>query len=178
MASYRYIRWIVTKRKGQPENSIQMAGIRMVLGGSPINWNGSVSTTAPGANHPGPEGPTNLTDNDPSSGKFLDFNSWSSDNAGIADTDLFGNTTIVIDNTVDVTFDAYEWYTGNDAAARDPVSWTLEGSANGADWTLLDTQTDATITNTRTTATQQFDITEPSAELRTVMRGICRGIVR
>ena len=32
--------------------------------------------------------------------------------------------------------------TANDAVERNPKNWTLEGSANGSDWTVVDTQTD------------------------------------
>ncbi len=38
----------------------------------------------------------------------------------------------------------YRLTSGNDAPGRDPRSWTIEGSADGAAWTTLDTQTDQT----------------------------------
>eukprot|EP01045_Picozoa_sp_COSAG04_P029262 COSAG04_NODE_4764_length_1904_cov_1.449307_3_plen_329_part_01 len=43
-----------------------------------------------------------------------------------------------------MTFDApqavtsWDWQTANDAPARDPTKWTLEGSNNGDTWTVLD----------------------------------------
>ncbi|MCF6405632.1 discoidin domain-containing protein [Chitinophaga filiformis] len=40
------------------------------------------------------------------------------------------------------TTGAYTMTSANDAPERDPKNWTLEGSDNGTDWTVLDTQTD------------------------------------
>lgn len=37
---------------------------------------------------------------------------------------------------------AYTMTSANDAPERDPKNWTLEGSDNGTDWTILDTRTD------------------------------------
>ena len=39
---------------------------------------------------------------------------------------------------------AYTITSANDAPNRDPKDWTLEGSNNGVDWTLLDTRTNQT----------------------------------
>lgn len=40
------------------------------------------------------------------------------------------------------TTGAYTMTSANDAPERDPKNWTLEGSDNGTDWTVLDTRTD------------------------------------
>lgn len=37
---------------------------------------------------------------------------------------------------------AYTFTSGNDAPGRDPKSWTLQGSNDGTNWTILDTRTD------------------------------------
>ncbi len=57
-----------------------------------------------------------------------------------------------------IGFDAYRYRTANDVEARDPVSWTLEGSDDKSAWTLIDTRTNETITASRTTYTQTFTI--------------------
>ncbi|MDR2850163.1 MAG: hypothetical protein LBW77_06455, partial [Verrucomicrobiota bacterium] len=44
------------------------------------------------------------------------------------------------DDTPEIT--AYNLCTANDDATRDPVTWTLEGSLDGAAWTLLDARDD------------------------------------
>ncbi|MBW8684154.1 discoidin domain-containing protein [Chitinophaga rhizophila] len=40
------------------------------------------------------------------------------------------------------TTGAYTLTSANDGPERDPKNWTLEGSDNGSDWTVLDTRTD------------------------------------
>ena len=40
------------------------------------------------------------------------------------------------------TTGAYTMTSANDAPERDPKNWTVEGSDNGTDWTVLDTRTD------------------------------------
>ncbi len=40
--------------------------------------------------------------------------------------------------------DAYSITSGNDAAERDPYNWTLEGSNDNTNWTVLDTREDET----------------------------------
>jgi hypothetical protein len=41
-----------------------------------------------------------------------------------------------------VTVGAYTFTSGNDAPSRDPKTWTLRGSNDGTNWTILDTRTD------------------------------------
>ncbi len=45
----------------------------------------------------------------------------------------------------------YNICTGDDQSGRDPVSWTVELSSNGVDWSVLDTQSDFVPTTTRKT---------------------------
>ena len=33
---------------------------------------------------------------------------------------------------------SWDWQTANDAPARDPTKWTLEGANDGTSWTVLD----------------------------------------
>lgn len=55
-----------------------------------------------------------------------------------------------------VTFNGYRWSTANDATARDPISWVISGSNDGVTWTVLDTKSDQTITDTRQTYTSDY----------------------
>lgn len=50
----------------------------------------------------------------------------------------------------------YTLTSGNDAADRDPKSWTLEGSSNGTTWTVLDTRSNESFANRLMTKTYFF----------------------
>ena len=54
--------------------------------------------------------------------KWLDFNK--------------GDLVLTFDSAVEVA--SYDWMTANDAPARDPSAWTLEGSNDGSSWTVVD----------------------------------------
>jgi hypothetical protein len=57
------------------------------------------------------------------------------------------------------TVDGFRYITGADVNGRDPVRWVLEGSNDASSWSTIHVQsTDATITTSRTTATQIFYI--------------------
>jgi hypothetical protein len=54
----------------------------------------------------------------------------------------------------------FRYMTGGDTPARDPLRWSFEGSNNDSTWTVLHTQsTNASITTSRTTYTQEFMFT-------------------
>lgn len=55
----------------------------------------------------------------------------------------------------------YTFTSGNDAAARDPKNWTLQGSNDGTTWTILDTRTDAAFSDRELTVTYTFDNNTP-----------------
>jgi predicted alpha-1,2-mannosidase len=57
----------------------------------------------------------------------------------------------------------YALTSANDAAGRDPADWTLKGSADGKDWTTLDTRTGESFAERFQTKT--YDLAEP-AEFR------------
>jgi len=161
MATYRYIRWVITERKGTSATAvaIQVADLRMRNAGSVVAWNGSATATNPGGSSPGGELPAQALDNT-SSTKWLDFNFYLT--GGSVAPGTLGSSSLFIDNTANITFDAYDWVTANDEEPRDPVGWNLYGSSDNINWILLDTITSATITTTRRTATQVFTITEPT----------------
>ena len=50
----------------------------------------------------------------------------------------------------------YALTSANDAAERDPKDWTLKGSHDGKNWTVLDTQTDQSFDERFQTKVYQF----------------------
>ena len=114
-------------------NSIQLAEITLYdLTGTPLRE--GLTCTNPGGRNPGGELPEHacngLTSSDPNgcSGcantghKWLDFNK--------------GDLIMTFDSPQTVA--SWDWQTANDAPARDPAKWTLEGSNDGGAWTVLD----------------------------------------
>ncbi|WP_299540239.1 GH92 family glycosyl hydrolase [uncultured Streptomyces sp.] len=60
-----------------------------------------------------------------------------------------------------VAVKTYALTSANDHAERDPEDWTLKGSADGTDWTTLDTRTGQTFGERL--QTRSFDLAEPAA---------------
>lgn len=86
------------------------------------NLGGSVS--AQYSDSPAAEGIANLIDNNHNT-KYLTFH-----NAAWVQYQATGNFVV----------DHYSVTSANDAAERDPLSWTLQGSTNGTTWTNLDSR--------------------------------------
>ncbi len=55
----------------------------------------------------------------------------------------------------------YALTSANDAPERDPSAWTLQGSADGAEWTTVDTRSGETFTDRFSTKT--YDVTDPAS---------------
>ena len=123
-ATFQYFRFTPTKlRNGAAANSVQLSELQLYNGGTRIN---GASASNPGGNNPGGEGPQNAVDGTRST-KWLDFN----------------QNPLVLNYGSAITIDNYRWATANDATERDPIRWTLEGSANGTTWNLIDDRSDA-----------------------------------
>ncbi|ANZ38091.1 alpha-mannosidase [Lentzea guizhouensis] len=56
----------------------------------------------------------------------------------------------------------YALTSANDAPERNPRDWTLQGSANGTDWTVVDTRTNESFTD-EPFVTRVFDVANPAA---------------
>lgn len=56
----------------------------------------------------------------------------------------------------------YSYITGNDSPNRDPVSWKLMHSIDGASWRTIGEQTDVSITTVRNAETPLFDVVRDS----------------
>jgi hypothetical protein len=155
--SYRFIRWVITKRKavsGGPGSltAIQFAEFELRLGGSAVSWAGGTPSN-PWGRTSGSETHVQAIDGNTAT-KMLDSNFTGGLNVQT------GSSILQVDagagNTY--TFDGYRYCTANDDTTRDPISWRLEGSDAGTEYDLLDTRTDETITNTRTTFTSVFTV--------------------
>ncbi|MFI1936986.1 GH92 family glycosyl hydrolase [Streptomyces purpureus] len=60
----------------------------------------------------------------------------------------------------------YALTSANDAAERDPRNWTLKGSADGREWTVLDTREGETFAKRFETKTYSFENSTPYAQYR------------
>ena len=149
LVNARYLRWTLLKKKGSADVAIQASNLVLVLNNNDVTWNPSAVSTSPNSTYQQPyESAQNLVE-----GNI--FEKYCNINFGYGPT---GTATIYIDNITNIGFDSYYYNTANDEPTRDPVSWTLEFSYNNVDWILIDTVTDATITNNRQTPTQSFNI--------------------
>lgn len=112
--------------------------------GIPGNISGKVvQVTARGENPPN-EVAVNLTDSNNNT-KWLDFKntSWAQFK--------FDEPRVIV---------KYALTSANDAQGRDPRSWTLQGSNNGTDWTVLDTRTNQSFSGRFTTNVYDFQNTQ------------------
>lgn len=118
-ASHQYFRFTPTKlRNNAAANSVQLSEMQLFLGLNQIT--GAIATN-PRGNNPGGESPADAIDGSVST-KWLDFNKGA----------------LVLNFGSIVTIDGYRWATANDAEPRDPIRFTLEGSIDNLNWTLLD----------------------------------------
>ena len=160
--SYRYVKWEITKRKGTgscDQACIQASEFQLLEDGDVVAWPDGTTAANPGGSNTADatEGALKAIDGDATT-KWLDsnFNTNSSS--------LTGDSQLVIDTGSghSVSFNAYKWYTGNDDTQRDPVSWNVYGSNDGSTWTLIDSRSDESITDTRYTNTYPYTSFTPA----------------
>ena len=127
--AYQWFRFTPTKlRNDAAANSVQLAEFDLYRGATEIT---GATATNPNRDGAANEDATKAVDQNLNT-KWNDFNKGQ----------------LILQYPAAVIIDRYGFVTANDADARDPVSWTLEGSSNGATWTLLHSVTDhATSTN-------------------------------
>jgi hypothetical protein len=126
-ATYSYVRYTVTGRRGGGNGLVQLSELEFFNGDSSIPENKKVVLEASNPNGRNP------VDHDEGANKLFD---------GQANTKWLENA---IDRSVifyfgeePVTFDRYQFITGGDAPDRDPVNWTLEGSNDESTWDLIE----------------------------------------
>jgi hypothetical protein len=131
-AVYRYFRFTPTKLRNEASaNAVQLAEFQMLLDGTPVS---GATATNPGGSSPGGESPAEAVDGSLNT-KWLDFN----------------KAPLVLDYGSTVIATGYRFATANESPERDPVSWTLEGSADGTVWALVDHQSDHPVPSARKT---------------------------
>jgi hypothetical protein len=147
-SSYRYFKWLITDIKDYAgSNSVQVAEFIFATSDTDDSMTG-VTGTNPGGNNPGSEGVTKLIDGSLST-KWLDFNMKSTHDSEYIFDFGSGETR---------SFTRYKIGTANDSTGRDPKTWTISGSNDNIDYTLLDTVTDGALSNTRQVYTSYYDM--------------------
>jgi hypothetical protein len=138
---YRFYRFVPTAlRDAGAANSVQLAEFQMLAGGVRV---GGAAASNPGGDSHDNESPAQANDNDLDT-KWLDFAKF---------------TPLVLDFGAATAVDAYRWATANDAEERDPVSWRVEGSHDGAGWVMLHQQSDYSTPTARKTWLRDFSLT-------------------
>ncbi|MBC8125542.1 MAG: PQQ-dependent sugar dehydrogenase, partial [Gloeobacteraceae cyanobacterium ES-bin-144] len=135
--TYQWFRFTPTKlRNNATSDSVQLAEFNLYLGSNEV-----IGATATNPNRVGVpnEGPQYAVDQNVNT-------KWNDLNKG----------RLILQYPAPVTVDRYSFVTANDYPNRDPVSWTIEGSADGVAWTLLHTVTDNATTLNRFTDTGPF----------------------
>lgn len=143
-ASFRFFRFTPSKPRGFGlANGIQLSEFSFFNSGSPV---APVSASNPLGNNPVGEEPANLIDNNTAT-KWYDRN----------------ESPLIFDFGAATTIDAYNFTTGADAPARDPLRWIMEGSDDQSQWTLVDNVTgfDMGVPATRTQLAQSIRIPVP-----------------
>jgi len=139
--TYAWFRFTpLTLRDDGNANSVQLSEIEFRLAGGAIDLSGATLTN-PGGDNPVGEEVANIADQDIGS-KWLDFNKGA----------------VVFEFPAAVTIDSYRLATAGDAEERDPVSWTLEGSDDGAVWIVIDQRTNYPTPIARETFTSEIVI--------------------
>jgi hypothetical protein len=143
-ATYRYIKWEITKVRDGSDTDCYTGDVCTQAseflptfdGFSSLTFIDDATTTNPDGINPGEQQPGKLFDSETST-TFLD--------AAFSESNSSDGSTVVIFDVFDgneVEFNGYNWATGGDMPTRDPLSWTVSGSADGLSYDLLDTQTD------------------------------------
>ncbi len=110
-----------------------MGEFQLLFKGRPLAW---------------PAGTTNIVTSSSSTNvavRLIDNNSRTYWQAG----SLPASATIDMKRTV--LCDGYRWYTCSDVSDRDPLNWTVEVSADNANWFMADARTNQTVVTTRGT---------------------------
>ena len=160
--TFRYFRFTVTKVRDNTSDlpsytvgMMQMAEFQLLFMGTRVDYTGATATN-PGGYNPTNQEPSKAIDNDTGT-VFLDMSG--NGTVGANTTGVTKSWVLQIDFGSVRTIDGFRYVTAADVNGRDPVRWILEGSNDSTNWTTIQVQSsDATITTSRTTATQIFYI--------------------
>jgi hypothetical protein len=122
--------------------SVQLSEFSFFQGASIVPMAG-VQVTNPGFDNGNPnEAPASAAD--------------SNDNTKWLDYSFVPGERLIFEFPSPVSFDSYRFTTGGDAVARDPVSWELQVSSDGQNWTTIDTKVDASVPTERRALTESY----------------------
>jgi hypothetical protein len=140
----RFFRLVVDAiRGGGGDSYVQLSGFTMI-GQNFANLSGGTYTNTNGSS-PGAEGPANAGD----------LNADGTVNTGTKWLNFTGAGSILrIDFGAPVTVAGYRLYTANDSDYRDPISWKIQSSNDGSNWTTI-----ASISNYGTTTNRNSEFT-------------------
>ncbi len=144
----RYVRMHISAKRSGSENLMQLSEIKLTTtNGTVFAWPSGTSVSATMNGKPvatsSSETPAKLIDGNASTkmcaqnGKNL---------PGVITIDLGPGNSVNL-----VTYSRWQWYTANDVANRDPVSFSFLASNDGVQWVELNAATNATITTSRRT---------------------------
>jgi hypothetical protein len=160
--TFRYFRFAVTKVRDitqdptYPVGIMQMAEFQLTFMGTRVDYTGATATNTGGFNPTGQDASKAIDNN--TATVFLDMSG--NGTVGANATGVTKSWVLQIDFGSRRTVDGFRYITGADVNGRDPVQWILEGSNDNSTWSTIHVQsTDASITTSRTTATQIFYIT-------------------
>ncbi len=159
---FRHYRFVPTKDRqgGTPPGAggedFQIAEFQMLLNGTWIPCPAS-GVTAPGASKPvtDGEGARKANDNRPI---FVASGQAGNTSSGDSKWNDSGMPPLQYDFGVTTDVNGYRICTANDSEERDPVSWRVEGSHDGANWVLVDEKTDYATTTDRNRYLPDFTI--------------------
>lgn len=161
--AYKYFRFKIEGRKGNDNGMVQVAELKLYSGDTDITqekiqqYYDSSTVNVDGAKYPDNEAPYNLVDGNIDT-KWLDRRL--KDNSSRASLDAVW-LAVGFSEPKQVT--KYEWFTANDADARDPAAWRLQGSNDNPDsseaiWVDLDVRSGFTATSERKTSAGKWTI--------------------
>ena len=164
--TFRYFRFAVTKVRdsnsdpGYAVGMMQMTEFQLTFMGTRVDYTGATATNTGGFNPTGQDASKAIDNN--TSTVFLDMSG--NGTVGANATGVIKSWVLQIDFGSRRTVDGFRYITAADVNGRDPVRWILEGSDDASIWSTIHVQsTDASITTSRTTATQIFYITRGSS---------------
>lgn len=152
--AYKYFRFKIEGRKGNDNGMVQIAELKLYSGDTDITqdkiqqYYDSSTVNKDGAKYPDKEAPYNLVDGNIQT-KWLDRRL--KDGSSPASLDAVW-LAVGFSEPKQVT--KYEWFTANDAEARDPAAWRLQGSNDNPDsseaiWVDLDVRSGFKATSDR-----------------------------
>ena len=161
--AYKYFRFKIEGRKGNDNGMVQIAELKLYSGDTDITqekiqqYYDSSTVNVDGEKYPDNEAPYKLVDGNIDT-KWLDRRL--KDGSSPASLDAVW---LAVEFSEPKQVTKYEWFTANDAEARDPAAWRLQGSndnpdSSGARWVDLDVRSGFTATSERKASAGKWTI--------------------